>query len=287
MSDEDTQAVNPSVEETNVDESPSSEEPTQDVEETQEDTSSAEPDATALEEGKEEDVKSSRRPSRLERRNQQLLEKLKEAQGKTSAKEGESTEKDILDQLLGGDSDQLLRPEDIRPDGTVDLKTLEERIQQRDLVTKEQIKTELRAEQQYRDSVQEHLTDVETVLSQPELDKDSDQYNAELDRLVTEQYELLNKATNPYTGKEEFKPQVKMSDLFAKFKNVVDKSSTSAAANASAKLAQQGDGVLRPSGKGDTGKNYEVESSYESAVQSRGDTESWASYLKKSGIAKL
>jgi predicted transcriptional regulator len=223
-------------------------------------------------EKKEEQVNNSEdgnKPTRYERRVQKLIGKLKEKdQNQTNGVAPD------INEILGLNPNQpLINPNEIA-DGGIDPVELERRQQAREMSLRQSIKNEIAAETQFKDTIKDHLADADKTA---ELLKGDDA----MDETVAEQYKLANYQVNPFTGKEEFVPRVKMSDIYAKQKKLLDAQIAKATANVSGKLSQTGqESAIRPSSQGDKTGNEEFNSSFEAAKES-GTTESWAEHLKK------
>lgn len=133
------------------------------------------------------------KPSRVERRIQSLLAKVKE-NGERQTQPPKYGER------------QPLISEEERQAGTVDPEVLEQRIQ---AAVQNEVQKAIqmdRVSQQYESAVKEHQSDLETV-------KDID---PDLEAEAAAEYEALNYRINPFTGKMQFIPAVKFSEIVAK-----------------------------------------------------------------------
>lgn len=225
-----------------------------------------------LENSEGEKQPSAKKPTRAERRIHSLLQKLKE---KDKPSEGYSpVESELAQQVVGPD----LTPDE---EGFVDANAIKE-------AAKQEAIREVMAAMQQREAVKEHLDDVEQTLKAPELDPKSDKYDPDLDKLIAEEYEKINKMVDPYTGQEIFVPREKMSDIYKRMKGVLEKYRSQGEEQGAQKIQrQQGVTAVSPStsAKPNT-EAYEKQALFEQAKQ-KGDTETWAEYLKRIGVAKV
>lgn len=134
------------------------------------------------------------KPTRVERRIEKLLSKVKEV--------GTSqTQQPPVD-----NRQQPMVTQDEIEQGSIDPRILEQRIQstvQSEVQKAIQID---RVTQQYKSSVQDHQADLEGV-------KDID---PDLEAEAVQEYEAVNYQVNPFTGQREFVPAVKFSEIVAK-----------------------------------------------------------------------
>lgn len=176
--------------------------------------------------------------SRLDKRIEQLeekgsrigktLEKLKQVANQGEAKTG-------LPPELQQNAEPLIKPgeEEIAPED------LEQRIAQREQLQKEAIKREIRAEMEWRQGVKNHLDDLEKIKEIPELNKDSDKYDPKLEALVAEEYEVRNTVVDPMSGQRVFVPRVTATEIYKKFKDLLDKKKDEGATETAGKLVEQ------------------------------------------------
>lgn len=202
--------------------------------------------------------------TRYERRIDKLVGKLKE-------QSNPKTNNEAFDEIFKA-NESLIKPEDYEMG--LNPEDLDKRMEARRLADREQIKREIQAEQDYRNTVNEHLTDIDTV--QQELGD-----NEILDGLVARLYDEANKMIDPTTGQAIFVPRVKMSDIYKDVKAAMDKNSTKAAAEVQAKVMEQAsDQAVPPSVSKGSSTNLEAEAALEKA-RSTGRDEDWAEVLKR------
>jgi hypothetical protein len=139
------------------------------------------------------------KPSRVERRINQLLSKLKET-GETQSKP------------LPKDEEPYFTQEEIE-EGKVDPDRLVQRIQH---TVQSEVQKAIqmdRLNQQYESAVKEHQSDLEGI-------KDID---PDLEAEAVAEYEALNYQVNPYTGEKTFVPAVKLSEIVTKIQTRAQK----------------------------------------------------------------
>jgi len=216
----------------------------------------AEPKVSAPEETKGEvknlpEGEEEKKPSRLEKRVKQLEEKrgkiddtLKRLKSVAQFHQ-EGKPVDRLPWEVGA-SEPLIKPEEY-VEG-IDPKVLEERLSRQRLADKEAIKKEVIAEFEYKSKIQDHLNDVEDCKKIPELDEKSEKYDPELASLVVEQYNLANSVYDPFSGGRVFIPKVKMSEIYNRYKPVIEKWRTKGEVQATQKVVEQiGETAVAPS----------------------------------------
>lgn len=218
-----------------------------------------------------EDVNNSaeaQKPTRRDKRIHKLIEKLK-------TKDAPVSEQDFARTLGIDPNAPLISKEDVEQG--IDPVVLERKQRQRELLVEQRAKNSAIAEIEFKGAVKDHLSDAEQTLEKL---KDDDI----LDEIVADQYRALNYFTDPYSGKEYFVPKVKMSDIYAKQQKLLEQKIAKATADTSARLSQTDqESAVRPSATGDSGKNHDLETSFNEAKDS-GSTEKWAAHLKKLGI---
>ena len=241
------------------------------VEESTDSTESSSVESSTTEEGKEE-IKNSaedKKPTRRDRRIHKLIDKLK-------SKDQEQMSEEQYAQTLGIDPNAPLIKEEEAQMG-IDPNVLNQRQRARELLVERRAKNAAVAEIEYKASVKDHLADAEDTLKKLEGDD-------VLDEIVASQYDALNYQTDPYTGQKYFVPKVKMSEIYAKQQKVLEAKIAKAQADVSVKLAQQSqDSVVRPSATGESGRDHDLEASFNEAKDSE-SIEKWAAHLKKLGI---
>jgi len=194
------------------------------------------PDQEPEPDEKEGDTSSEgRKPTRKERRIQQLIGKLKDKD------KAESQGTKGLDQLLGlNPNEPLIKPEEYEQG--VDPQELERRQRNREMALEQRVLNRVASQQQYREKVGDHLKDAEamadTLASDPDLDK-----------AATRLYNDVNYQVDPYTGKEVFTPRRKMSEIVENLQNVVSKRATAETTKIGKKIAEQiSEEAVRPTG---------------------------------------
>jgi hypothetical protein len=221
----------------------------------------------------ETDIKNSeteeRRPTRYDRRVSKLISKLKDKNTNTQG----VADSDV-NQLFGVNPDEpLIRPEEYETG--IDPAELQRRQQAREMAIEQRIMRNLETKQQFKSTVLEHVSDAEATAKELEQDE-------VLDEIVTEQYNLANYTIDPYTGQEVFVPRVKMSEILAKQKKLLDRKISSAQADVSLSLRNQASNTaLPPSVRGDSGRDYQTENLYQQAIESNGNVEVWAEVIKR------
>lgn len=141
------------------------------------------------------------KPSRIERRIKQLSSKVREY-GESQAHPQPAYQRE-----------QPLISDEEREAGSVDPDILEQRIQGRVQAEVQRQLTLERSRQQYESAVREHQADLDSI-------KDID---PDLEAEAVAQYEALNYRINPFTGRQEFVPAVKMSEIIAKIEARAEK----------------------------------------------------------------
>lgn len=175
----------------------------------------AESQTEASSESSEEQGKPEK-PTRAERRVQQLLDKLK-------------------------DKPQV---QDLPPPQTVDeneidptaIKFVDERVQRGNQQTIQQIKSELA----YERSIEDHADDIV---------KASDGLDPKIERIAVKQYQAMNYQINPFTGQEIFIPTVKFSEVVKSIQADLEDITASKVADAQTSMARQAqESAVQPSG---------------------------------------
>lgn len=199
--------------------------------------------------------------TRLERRVDTLVDKLKQ----TTQQPSDPT------QIFG--NQDLFTKEELEA-GAFDPQALQSRLAEREQKVSQLASQQAVAALKYESAVNEHIADIDSVKG--EIGSDP-----ELDTIVAEQYTALNTIIDPRTGARAFVPQVKMSDIYKKFKAVVDKKATAAAADVTNKVTQQATEQAVPVSVSQApSEDLEGKATFEKATQS-GATEDWAAVLKR------
>jgi len=161
-------------------------------------------------EGNQEDHEEQKKPTRAEKRVGQLLNKLRQANVDSVLEKAPSKEISKT---------PLITPEE-RAEGALDPEGFEERVQKRiqaevsekiAQIEKSNKITQLNNE--YKSAVLEHQADLESM---------AEKVPPHLEKLAIKQYELVNSAINPLTGKKEFIPAVKMSEIVRQLEKDLD-----------------------------------------------------------------
>lgn len=257
-------------------------ETTQDQAEAQKDTGSVE-DSSSQGKLSEETLKAERevtpdgkRSTRQERRIHDLLDKLKATQSKAQ---------NVSPDIVNPDIQPLITDEEIAT-GAIDPAQLQTRFNNALKAERNNLKSEvmrdLEAQNQFKSTITENLTDLESTQKAM-----ASEGNQDLEDIVAEQYRLANYSIDPYTGQEVFIPRVKMSQLYEKQKAILEKRTTARVAATNSKLSDivsESAGVVGSESK--SSEQDDLSESFERARES-GSDEDWASYLKKTGIAKV
>lgn len=200
--------------------------------------------------------------SRLERRVDSLVDKLK-AQGQQPQIDAS--------QFFG--NEPIFSPEEIEA-GQFDPIAVSQRLQQREQRVQALAAQQAVAAVEYQATVKDHLSDMDTVAK--ELGNDP-----VLDKLVAKQYDALNHQVDPRTGIRVFVPTVKMSEIYKDLKDALDKKSTAATADMQVRVANQASEQAVPvSVSGAPSKDLEGQAAFQKAAKT-GQTEDWAEVLKK------
>jgi len=141
------------------------------------------------------------KPTRAEKRVEQLLNKLRESRGTPSEEPG-----------VPGQSRSKFFTEEEIAEGAIDPDVLEKRMRE---TVKNEVQQALemdRINQQYTSAVKEHEADLESV-------KDLD---PKIEELAVKQYEAINYQIHPLTGEKMFIPAVKMSEIVKKLTDVIN-----------------------------------------------------------------
>lgn len=240
-------------------------------------------DSTSTEGKPEETLKAERevtpdgkRSTRQERRIHDLLDKLKATQSKAQ---------NVSPDIVNPDIQPLITDEEIAT-GAIDPAQLQTRFNNALKAERNNLKSEvmrdLEAQNQFKSTITENLTDLESTQKAM-----ASEGNQDLEDIVAEQYRLANYSIDPYTGQEVFIPRVKMSQLYEKQKAILEKRTTARVAATNSKLSDivsESAGVVGSESK--SSEQDDLSESFERARES-GSDEDWASYLKKTGIAKV
>lgn len=206
------EAINETVEV----ETPTETTPTQETQTAQADLAQAQPQASE-EVTEEQGVE--RKPTRSERRVEQLLRKLKDRP---------STE----DLPHMGADEPLIRPEELETG--VDPQALEYRFNQKLQNATAQTRSQIKAEIAYENEVSSHMADLESA---------ADGLDQRIEKLAVRQYQALNYQFNPITGQQVFVPTVKFSEIVKQVQADLEDITASRVAESAervAKIAQEG-----------------------------------------------
>ncbi len=249
------------------DETSSSEtqEETQDLDQGQEETQE--------QESAQQPTAEERKPTRAERRVQQLLEKVKAQKNVDSLSNLETTQAD----------ERLFTPEDY--ENGIDPEALERRVSEREQRKLQQstqgIKQQLKAELAYEQAAKEHESDIDQVSKLEDIKK-----NPALERMAVRLYEKENYQVDPRTGATYFNPVIKLSEALRIVKEDLAEATGTALAEAQVKAnTNRETGALSPTQDMSTGDD-DYTQALENARQS-GDDHSWAQVLKKRGLADV
>ncbi len=206
-------------------------------------------------------VDTERKPSRAERRVESLVDKLKQTGQQTNDPS----------QIFG--NDPIFTPEEIES-GSFDPGLLQQRLEQREQRVQQQATSQALAAIDYRASINDHLSDIDSV--KKEMGDDP-----VIDKLVARQYEALNHQTDPRTGAKVFVPTVKMSELYKELKEAVEAKSNAKAADMQARVNAQADDQAVPvSVLNAPSTDLEGQATLDKALKT-GTTEDWAAVLKR------
>jgi hypothetical protein len=212
-----------------------------------------------------------RKPTRAERRIQELVAKTKQ-QEELLEKLSEPNPGDWKGQL----KEPLITPDEYQEG--VDPKALEQRIEKRVAQTVQRTLAMSRQQEAYKGQLEAHTQDLQTVVDKyPELTEDPALEEAFLD--------AYNDANYINGG---FVPRKTPSEIAAKIMKIRDSVATKSAAQVSGKMAKHAaEQAVSPRASEVEEKDYEAEESYKKARSSRGNTEAWADYFKKTGLASV
>lgn len=270
MNENDQQAIQTPAQETSVEPRASSEGVTQatdqsnELQQPQGNSTSAQAQTDTINNSQEVEQKQTRRDRRINK----LIEKLK-------GKDSTSQPAPDINQVLGLQPNApIITDADVDEYGGIPKDVLNRRLEEKLLQERQLIKQELAAETSYKETVRDHLSDAEKTL---ELLKDDEV----LDEIVAEQYDLINYSIDPYTGQKVFTPRVRMSDIYAKQKRLLDSKITKAQADVTGRLhSQSQESAVAPSATGESSRDYQSEQIYQEAVES-GSEEKWAEVIKR------
>lgn len=231
-------------------------------------------DAPQEQESAQQPTVEEKKPTRAERRVQQLLEKMKaqkQAADMPRADYGQQP------------TDALITPEDY--ESGIDPKVLEQRMQareQRNLQANTQtIKQQLKAEFAYEQATKEHEADLESVSQSEDIKK-----NPVLERMAVRLYEKENYLVDPRTGRTYFNPVIKLSEALKIVKADIAEATGTALADVQVKANENREtGALSPS-QGTTSSDDDYTQAFETAKE-KGDDRSWAEVLKKRGLINV
>lgn len=261
-----------------------SQETLNEVDQTSEDTSSSEAqeETQDLDQGQEqnqeqesaaEPTQQEKKPTRAERRVQQLLEKMK------AQKSGADTSQFDASQQ----NEDLISPDEY--ESGIDPKVLEQRAkarEQRNLQQSTQaIKQQLKAEFAYEQATKDHEADLESVSQSEEIKK-----NPALERMAVRLYEKENYLVDPRTGQTYFNPVIKLSEALKIVSQDLAEATGISMADARVKANENREtGALTPSQDASSS-----DSDYSQALENaknKGDDHSWAEVLKKRGMVNV
>jgi len=236
--------------------------PDQEQEEIQEQESVAEP------------TQQEKKPTRAERRVQQLLEKMK----------AQKSQGEYPDLASANTQDEpLISPDDY--ESGIDPAALEQRIkarEQRNLQASTQnIKQQLKAEFAYEQAAKDHEADLESVSQSEDIKK-----NPALERMAVRLYEKENYLVDPRTGQTFFNPVIKLSEALKIVKQDLAEATGVALADVQVKANENREtGALSPS-QGASSSDSEYTQALDNAIQ-KGDDQSWAEVFKKRGLTNV
>lgn len=211
-----------------------------------------------------------RKPSRAERRIQELVAKTKQ-------------QEEILEKLQKPQNDwksqvrePLISPNEYQEG--VDPNILEQRIEQRVAQSVQQQLAQREQLNAYKGQIEAHTRDLERVLEDyPELTEDP-----ALEEAFLEAYQDANYVNGGFV------PRKTPSQIAASLRKVRDSVATRSTADISGKMAKHvAEQAVTPRASEVEEVDYERQESYRKARTSRGNTDAWADYLKKTGLAKL
>lgn len=174
----------------------------------------------------EQQTQEGKKPSRVERRIQSLVDKIKQNNTpENPVPTGENVPQIPRIQSPSQNEDEpLITPQELE-EGSVDPVELQKRIDQR--ISREVQKGIQEAQQtQERDrQLKEVNSQFESALKEHESDlaEVSQNIDPALEQFAIREYELLNHAINPITGQKQFIPAVKMSEIVQKLNTVGSK----------------------------------------------------------------
>jgi hypothetical protein len=198
------------------------------------------------------------RPSRVQRRIGELVNKLKEATPQKQEQEftspfdypGYGQEQEFVPQFnypgYGQEQELPIDP----TTGEVDLEQLNRAVEQRaatiaELQTK-RIISEVQKEANYRQAIQDWVNDLEkTIQESPELDSNSSQYNEKLDSAL---FEIANKVNRTEDGR--LTPKLRVSEIWNNLKGALEFERSKAQGEVKVGLEKQiAEEAIRPGGE--------------------------------------
>lgn len=214
-----------------------------------------------------------KKPTRAQRRIQQLLEKVK--QGQQSG--------DDYSNVFNEQEEDFITPEEYQ--NGIDPQVLKQRIEQREQQRLQQhsqsIKQQLKAEMAYEQEVKSHQSDIDSVQSSEEIKK-----NPVLERMAVRLYEKENYSVDPRTGQTFFNPVLKLSEALKIVKQDLEEATGNAMASAQVKADENRETAALSPSQDSSDESDDYTEAFERARMS-GDDKSWAEVLKKRGMVKL
>ena len=245
--------------------SPEVQEQDQESDQTQEETQE-QPEA-------EQPTAQEKKPTRAERRVQQLLEKMKAQKSSGDFPQVDSSQQD----------EPLISPDEY--ESGIDPIVLEQRArnreQQRVAQSTQSIKQQLKAELAFERATQEHEADLESVSQSEDIKK-----NPALERMAVRLYEKENYLVDPRSGQTYFNPVIKLSEALEIVKKDLAEATGTAMAEAQVKAnSNRETSALTPS-QDASSSDDDYTQALEKARKS-GDDQSWADVLKKRGLINV
>jgi hypothetical protein len=171
-------------------------------------------------------------------------------------------------------SEPLIKPEEYGAE--IDPEELERRIAQREQTTVLKAIQAVESKRRYEGALQEHISDWEKVLQDPQVSQDPD-----LRDFVESQYRLANFVVNPFTGKEDFVPTLKPSEVYSKVKKILEKKATQVASQTYGELRQQAESQSPPPSVSKPQVSDAEEQALLNKAKSERSDEAWAAFLKR------
>lgn len=224
-----------------------------------------------------------KRPTRAERRIQNLIAKLREVKAATEQEGGEKPQADTVSDILGIEGQPPWQGEQspFKPGEEIPVEKLEAELNRRAAALAElkakQVLNQFKQQERITRAVDEFAGELERLTREvPELNPDAPEYDPELDKKFSDLVVAVNS-----DEKGQFLPKKKPSEIFEALKAAMEKARTRGQAETTAKMVKSmANAAVTPTAGATGRKDYDLEESFRKAQQT-GSTDDWAEYLKK------